>query len=352
MLFSVDSPGNPKYTPAAMIERIDTSRIDAARAVIEYVLPRVDDSGLFRPEESLWAESGVYRAQLGGTLAVAGGLLGDDRCIEAARRILYRMLDVRLGKLWGMDWWWDHPIAVQPPADWERQNATVDEGYEAPTNLFDLGLYYRVTGDDAVVGPARESMAAMFDRWDYMAGEFNHMTAEHAALAAWAWEDALPEFASKKDPIIAWVVDRFVEEAPHDFPFMSAVRMTLLLAATGTEHLESTIGPGIDALLAEPSRRYEHNRNDFRHNASTSNHVNCRANIAVAIMMKHYDLAAGEQVYTSTPLYEYLSEWIDGMCSPGGSYFECRDIESGRKYGQGSPAHYIPLWWILGARLP
>ena len=132
-----------------MIERVDSSRLDAARAVIEYVLPRVDDKGLFRPEESLWAESGVYRAQLAGTLAVTGGLLGDDRCIDAARRILYRMLEVRLGKLWGMDWWWDHPLAVQPPADWERQNRTVDEGYEAPTNLFDLGLYYRVTGDDA-----------------------------------------------------------------------------------------------------------------------------------------------------------------------------------------------------------
>ena len=335
-----------------MIERIDTSRLDAARAVIEYVLPRVDDRGLFRPEESLWAESGVYRAQLAGSLAVTGDLLGDDRCIDAARRILYRMLDVRLGKLWGMDWWWDHPIAVQPPADWERQNGTVDDGYEAPTNLFDLGLYYRVTGDDAVLGPARESLTAMFDRWDYMSGGFPHMTAEHAALAAWAWEDALPEFASKKDPIIEWVVDRFVEEAPHDFPFMSAVRMTLLVAATGTKHLESTIRPGLDALLAEPSRRCAHNANDFRHNASTSDHVNCRANIAVAIMMKHYDLAAGEQVYTATPLYEYLGAWIDGMRSPGGSYFECRDIETGRKYGQGSPAHYIPLWWILGARLP
>ena len=91
---------------------------------------------------------------------------------------------------------------------------------------------------------------------------------------------------------------------------------------------------------------------DFRHNASTSDHVNSRANIAVAIMMKHYDLAAGEQVYTSTPLYEYLSAWIDGMRSPGGSYFECLDITTGRRYGQGSPAHYIPLWWILGARLP
>ena len=74
----------------------------------------------------------------------------------------------------------------------------MDEGYEAPTNLFDLGLYYRVTGDDAVLEPARESMAATFDRWDYTSRDFHHMTAEHAALAAWAWEDALPEFPPRR----------------------------------------------------------------------------------------------------------------------------------------------------------
>ena len=190
-----------------MIERIDRERLPAARAIVDYAVRRVSEDGLFHPEESLWAESGVYRAQHAGTLAVAGKLLDDERCIEAARHLLYRMLDVRIDKLWGMDWWWDHP-----------------------------------------------------------------------------------------------------------------------LAATGTRRLEATIKPGLDALLAESSRRYEHslattpavesprrrantagvvasdNPNDFRHNASTTDHVNNRANMAVAIMMKHYDLAAGEAVYTDTPL--------------------------------------------------
>ena len=335
-----------------MIERIDRERLPAARAIVDYVVPRVSEDGLFHPEESLWAESGVYRSQLAGTLAVAGRLLDDDLCIEAARRLLYRTLEVRISKLWGEDWWWDHPLAVQPSADWEEQNRVVEEGYSAPTNLFNLGLYYRATGDDDVLEPSRESMQAMFERWDYTRGSFHHMTVEFAALAAWAWEEALPEFASKKDPLIRWVVDHFVEDAPNDFPFFSAVRMTLLLAATGTTYLESTIKPGFDALLAEPSRRYDHNSNDFRHNLGTSDHVNNRANMAVAIMMKHYDLAAGEEVYTDTPLYAYLSNWIDGMRAPGGSYYECQDIKTGRKYGQGSPAHYIPLWWTLGARLP
>ncbi len=334
-----------------MLDRIDQDRLPAAKAVVDYVVPRVSADGLFHPEESLWAESGVYRSQHAGTLAVAGKLLGDDRCVEAARRMLHRTIDMRIDKLWSVDWWWNHPVSDAVSDDWQEQNRVVEGGYATPINLFNLGVYYQVTGDDTVVGPSRESLAAMFGRWDYTRGQWHHMTPEFAALAAWAWQKTLPEFASKRDPIVRWVVDRIVKDAPHDFPFVLAVRMTLLLAATGTRYLESAIKPAIDALLREPSRRFD-NSEDFRHNPDTSDHVNNRANMAVAIVMKHYDLAAGEQVYTGTPLYAYLSDWIDRMRAPGGSYFECQDIDTGRRYGQGSPAHYIPLWWILGARLP
>ena len=105
------------------------------------------------------------------------------------------------------------------PADWETQNRVIHEGYAAPTNLFNLGLYYRVTGDEAVVEPARESMQAMFDRWDYLDGSFPHMTAEHAALAAWAWEEALPKFAPQQEPVIRWVIENFVEDRAQRLPF-------------------------------------------------------------------------------------------------------------------------------------
>lgn len=338
-----------------VIERIDQKRLSTAKAIVDYVIPRVSEDGLFHPEESLWPESGVYRSQHAGTLAVTGQLLGDDRCIEAARRMLYRTIDVRIDKLWSTDWWWDHPVADIDSVDlvnWQQQNRVVEKGYASPTNLFNLGIYHRVTLDDSVVKPCRESMTAMFERWDFSQDDWHHMTPEFAALAVWAWEETLPEFASKKAPVIRRVIDRFVQDAAADFPFVLAVRMTLLLAATGTRHLESVIMPGIDALLASPSRRHDGRPNDFRHNQATSDHVNNRANMAVAIMMKHYDLAAGEPVYTNTPLYESLSDWIDGMRAPGGSYYECQDIRTDRRSGQGSPAHYIPLWWILAARLP
>lgn len=45
-----------------MVDRIDHERIPAARAVIDYVVPRVCEDGRFHPEDSLWAESSGYQA--------------------------------------------------------------------------------------------------------------------------------------------------------------------------------------------------------------------------------------------------------------------------------------------------
>ena len=216
------------------------------------------------------------------------------------------MLENKVQGLWSLDWWWDHPIVLSPPADWRRQNTVSDPRY-TPLTLFNLGLYHRVSGDDAVVAPARDAMARMFDRWDYSEGSWLAMTPEFAALAVWAWEDALPEFSPRKDSTVKWVADTFVNAAPIDFPFASAVRMTLLLVTTGTKYLESVLEPGIEALLAEPSRRFDHNPNDFHHSAGTSDHVNNRANVAVALLMKSFDLAAGSQVYTLAPRFTNTS---------------------------------------------
>ena len=245
-----------------MVERIDRERLPAARAVLDYVIPRVREDGRFHPEDSLFAESSGYQAQLAGTLAVVGKLLDDERCGPAARQIFCRMLENRVQGLWSLDWWWDHPIVLPAPPDWRLQNRTPDPRY-TPLTLYNLGLYHRVSGDDAVVAPARDAMARMFDRWDYSEGSWLAMTPEFAALAVWAWEDALPEFSPRKDSTVKWVADTFVKAATTDFPFASAVRMTLLLATTGTKYLESVFKPGIEALLAEPSRRFDHNPNDF-----------------------------------------------------------------------------------------
>ena len=122
-----------------------------------------------------------------------------------------------------------------------------------------------------------------------------------------------------------------------------------MLRWLGPDCLIDTIIPGVDALLAKPSWRFEDQPQDFRHNAATRDHVKIRGNGAVAISMRVIDLACGEARYTATPLYAHLSEWLDGMRAPMGGYYGCQDRPTDRKCcGQGTPAQFIPLWWILG----
>lgn len=148
--------------------------------------------------------------------------------------------------------------------------------------------------------------------------------------------------------MVRWVRETVVETAPRDFPFLMAVRTMLLLATDGPECVAPLLAPALDRFLAEPSWRFAGRPDHFRHIRQTDDHINTRGNTAVALTFRMLDLALGTTEYTSRPLYAHLSQWIDSMRNPDGGYFECQDLKTGRKWGQGSPAHFIPLWWLLG----
>lgn len=333
------------------MDRIDSERLNHAKKLVDYVIPRVLDDGRFHPDESLWAETATYQSSLAATLAVAGKVLDDQRCLDAAATILGHRLKLKVDGLWSLDWWWDHRIYSHPPENWREQNRVPDPRYTASTLLY-LGIYHRITGDDSVVEPAREAMSRMFQQWDFLSGEWQHMTMEFVGLATWAWEPVFPEMGRHKEKAVERVVASFVDDAPFEIPFVTTLRTTLLLAATGDSHLHTVIKPGIDALLAEPALRFEKNTNDFKHTRSTWEHVNIRGNGAVAVLLRTFDQVAGEAVYTGTPLYKYLANWLDGMRDLDGGYFECKAVDTGDRFGKGSPGQYVPLWWMLGARLP
>ena len=86
-------------------ERIDATRRQAAEAICDRVIGRVRD-WRYVPPEALWAESTAYRAELAATLAIAGHLLGRQRCMDVAEAMLERILAERVdGALWSVGRW-------------------------------------------------------------------------------------------------------------------------------------------------------------------------------------------------------------------------------------------------------
>ena len=122
-------------------------------------------------------------------------------------------------------------------------------------------------------------MLAMFNEWDFMHEDLIHLTREFVALSVLAWGGPAVEFLPRIEPLVQWVRETVVETAPHDFPFLMAVRTMLLLATDGPECVDSLLAPALDLFLAEPAWR-----------------------------------------------------------------FEGQALATGRKFGQGSPANYVPLW--------
>ena len=331
-------------------DRIDARRRQAAEAICDRVIGRVRD-GRYVPPEALWAESTAYRAELAATLALSGHLLDRRRCIETAEAMLERLLAERVdGALWSVGRWCQFPVYRGLPLDWRDESARPDTTYTNPIVVYCLGVYHRITGDDRFAASVRTSLERMLAGGEYFGNPaaLHHMTPEWVALASFLWRDELPEYWQAARPIVDWVRNDLVRAAPRDFPFVTAVRLHLLLAATGTEHLRGAIAPAIDAFLAEESWRYEHDRRDVRHIKELADHVDIRANGALATAMRMFDLAAGEQVYTGTDLYRHLAGWMDAMRDADGSCYGCRHLGTGRRFCLGSPPHYIQLWWILG----
>ena len=331
-------------------ERIDQSREQEIRKVCDFVISHIRNRR-YHPPMARHPESAYYRATVAATLSLAGKLLDENRYIETATTLLDQVMEERLESMWPVSMWADFPVFDRPfPLNWEEM-----EQHPHPRTtglvLYSLGLHHRISGEDKFVEPARKGLKNLFDTWAFNRDKERmlHYTAESAALAVTGWEHALPEFSELKNPIVDWVLETFVETAPKDYAYFAALRMQLILASTGTKHLETVIRPGWDAFLAEPSWRYWHNRHDFRHTNDAE--INIRGNGALAYALRLYDLAAGEEVYTNTPLYKHLSSWMDSMRRPDGGCYSFQSIANGKRYALGTLAHTLQLWWLLGGGL-
>ena len=332
-----------------MVNRIDAARADDARRICEFILSHIREDGRYLPPEAMNVESSLYQGSLAATLALAGHLLEEECFIEAAGRMFDRLMQERVEGLWPIGWWAEYPTYRPVSLQWREQNRTPHVRATA-LMLYCLGVYRRAAGDDRFTALAGEALEKMFDRWDIVGQKDTilHGTADMTGMAISVWQDVYPQYTDKKDAIVKWAADTYADLAENDFPFFAMYRFMFLMIATGTEHLHAAIHPGIDAILDDPTRRFEHNANDFCHTPHTSHHVNIRANGAVAILMRLFDLAVGETIYTGKPLYQYVSRWMDEMRTPEGGCYGCRSFDGTRRYGLGSPPHYVQLWWILG----
>ena len=331
-----------------MKPQIDESRIQDARETVDFMCNRVQPDGFLLPPEALFCETTGYQSEAAATIALTGAKLDIPGSTETARRMFDRLFGRRLDNdLWSLDWRGGFPYRHPLPENWQEQNTLPDARYTAAT-LLSSAIYFTVTDDDSFNEPARRSMTAMFDEWDFMTDDVIHLTREFVILSVLAWGEPMAEFVPKIEPLVQWVSESFVETASRDFPFLTTVRTMLLLAAVGPDCVRDVVAPGLENFLMEPSWRFESEPDSFRHIKSTDDHINTRGNTAVALTFRMLDQALGTTEYTSRPLYAHLSQWIDSMRNPDGGYFECQDLETGRKWGQGCPAHYLPLWWILG----
>lgn len=334
------------------ITRVDASRRDQAEALVDYCLTRVSDDGRWRPTSGLFGESLGYHGQMMATLGAAGRLLERADATAGARRMAERLLADRIGDVWPVGWWDDFPCGSTLDDTTIEQYRTQPNARYTALCIYNLGIYHRATGDPDVVESGLAGLHAAFHHWDFThPADFIHLTCEFIAGAAWAWSHVDNSFMPRVRPLVDWCVATTVEQAPHDFPYFTVARSVLLLALGGTQHLKAVVRPAIEHVLAAKKWRHPASKKDLLHFPDPQDiaNLNCRANTAMAYIMRLADNAAQDDHFTRTTTYAHLAQWTDGMRDDtDGSYFEVRDPHTSDRKWKGSPGQYIPLWWMLG----
>jgi len=287
------------------------------------------------------------------TLAAAGRLLQRDDTQAGAKSIATHLLTHRIGDLWPVGWWDDFSCGTKlDDATREQYQSQPDARYTVLSS-YNLGLYHRATGDASVVEPGIASLRAAMHHWDFTdpAG-FPHLTCEFLIAAAWAWSHVDDSFwnSSPVPALLDWCIRTTADRASKEFPFFTMARGVLLLATGGTQHLKAVVRPAIEHLLAAKAWRHPDSKTNLLHFADPLDvaNINCRANTAMAYLMRLADHVAQDDHFTRTATYAHFASWADGMRDTDGSFFEVREPYNDERRWKGSPAQYIPLWWLLG----
>ena len=132
-------------------------------------------------------------------------------------------------------------------------------------------------------------------------------------------------------------------------PFMQVLHAALVMESL--DYVVEEIKPRLDELIQSPVFRCAEIRGGYGHRDGVrgiiNTEANCRGAGAVALGMKLYDLKTGTRTYSDSKEYRDVADWIDSMKDNTG-YFGYQTEHHMKRRGKGSPAQYIPCWWIFG----
>jgi hypothetical protein len=344
---------------------VDLDRLDDALDACNFLLEHMNADGAYEVEERWGPEGESYLIEVGWTLLEAYRITGQGRYLEGAVSILDRLKRTQMP-----DGGWTLKLGTSglefKVTEEERQRTWERE--ELPligAAAYAVAKYRRLTSDQAYDGMINRAVDHLLEHWDPKRGCFlessRHFTEMRSAPTGYqafflfglsAWQPQRTDLDDVVPGLVDYVQRNLESFDEQTMPFMRMVHIALLLQHRPIDHVRRELKPRIDDLAASPVFKCSWVRGGYGHRDSYAGIVTSKANVrgsgAVALVMRLYDLTTGTRTYRDSEVYGDVSWWIDAMKADRGYYgFQTR--EGLKRLGRGSPAQYIPCFWIFGA---
>lgn len=345
------------------VKYISIAKVIGSRMANEYI-----NHGDYKPKEPWGCEGQIYPSLTGIALLNLYKVTQEDIYLKGARSIVesnYRKQNKSGG--------W--PLFLGANGNGVRFTVSDDitnltsKQEDLPSTATALRLaseYNLVTGDSSYANSTSKGFSYLESHWNEKNGTFDEMLLT----------DALRMRANPRDyhiyafqcvrsfvrinanasrylsPMYKSLKSSFEGMNADTYPLLYGMHAALISSCEQTrEYLETIIKKKLIDEIAFNSKfkvssipgAFGH-RDGLRGFCMTEGHL--RNSIGVALALEFYDKATGCREFTSTRLYFDLESWILSMFN-GRNFLECQDLISNEKFGDGSAAYFLPLFWIL-----
>ena len=359
-----DQSSHPRAHPVTgNLVGVDLDRLDDALDACDFLISHLTDEGRYEVEERWGPEGDLYLYGTASVLVEAYRITGEEKYLVGARLVFDRMKRIQLP---GGGWTLNLSSSGRELKITEQQRRDSWQNEMLPAIgafTYAVAKYRRVTGDDRYNAMIERGMDRLMTQWDGKQGLFIEEPTEQReklrsdpktyqalfllGLGAWQeWRTDLRPVVVRLTQAIRTNYESYDEQT---MPFMLVLHGALLMDSR--EYVVQEIKPRLDELIRSPVFKCARIRGGYGHRDGVrgivNTEANCRGTCAVAMGMKLYDLTTGTHTYRDSKEYREIAGWIDSMKDENG-YFGYQTEHDMKRRGKGSPAQYIPCWWIFG----
>lgn len=349
-----------------MISQVDKDLLRYALIAGDKLCKEFSKSGRYKVHESWGPEGILYFSETAYALNELFKVTGDQKYIKTVRLILLEMQKLQKPSGGWPLYSWGNGIRFKIDDSTREAVAKVEDIFPTVAVLKVIADYTQSTQSDEFVQMGMKAYSYLENRFDKNYGSFrgepnddltklrSNPRAYHLfsliGISSWSHFEGKVKY-SVLPSILDFVKMTFEGFDSQTMPLIYGLHAAVLVQYVNTDYSKQIIKKRIEEHLVNGLFRIKCIKGAYGHRDGLRgiclDEAHMRSAAGVALAMKFYDLYSGQPYFTDTTQYRDIYTWILSMASEE-CFYEFQDVATRKRFGHGSPAQFLPIWWILG----